>query len=97
MGDSKVINKFHRLLEECEENHIYQGTILEFIKVDYVPKERYATGMIVTGSMGTHRIEFNDAAVESLMRAWIQDAASLETTAEESKLDFPDAAGLIPG
>ena len=58
MGDSKVIKKFHRLLEECEEDHIYQGTILDFVKVDYVPKEKYATGIIVTGKSGTYRVEF---------------------------------------
>ena len=58
MGDSKIINKFQRLLEECEKEHIYQGTILDFVKVDYVPKERHVSGIIVTGKKGTHRVEF---------------------------------------
>ena len=71
MGDSKVIKKFQRLLEECEEGHIYQGTILDFVKVDYVPKERYATGMIVTGKTGTHKIEF-----ASGHKKYIKDASS---------------------
>jgi hypothetical protein len=71
MGDSKVIKKFLRLLEECEDDHIYQGTILEIIKVDYVPKERYATGIIVTGKTGIHRVEF-----ASGHKKYIEDIAS---------------------
>ncbi|TFG30933.1 hypothetical protein EU528_07430 [Candidatus Thorarchaeota archaeon] len=58
MGDLKDIKKFQRLLAECEESHIYQGKIADFVKVDYVPKERYATGMMVTSKNGTHRVEF---------------------------------------
>lgn len=71
MGDSKVINKFQRLLSECEEDYVYQGTILDFIKVDYVPKERYEIGMIVTGKMGAHRVEF-----ASGQKKYIENASS---------------------
>ncbi|MHA1576096.1 MAG: hypothetical protein ACTSU3_01925 [Candidatus Thorarchaeota archaeon] len=59
MGESKVIKKFHRLLEECEEGHIFNGTILEFDTVEYVPKERLAKGMIVTSKGGTRRVNFS--------------------------------------
>lgn len=39
---------------------------------------------------GRNNIEFSDVAVENLMRAWIEDAANLETTADEVRLNFPD-------
>jgi hypothetical protein len=71
MGDSKVIKKFQRLLDECEEGHVYQGKIIDFVKVDYVPKERYATGMIMTGKNGTHRVEF-----ASCQKKYIEDAST---------------------
>lgn len=35
------------------------------------------------------RFEFTDQAVESLMREWIKDAASLETALDEARLQFP--------
>jgi hypothetical protein len=59
LGVSKVIKKFQRLLAECEEEYVYQGKILEFIKVDYIPEDRHSTGMILTGSTGTSRINFS--------------------------------------
>ncbi len=71
MGESKIIKKFRRLLTECEEDHLHQGIITEFIKVEFVPKERYATGIIVTGDTGTHRIEF-----ASGQKKYIEDAAA---------------------
>lgn len=40
------------------------------------------------GSGGT-TFEFTDQRVESLMREWIKDAASLETALDESRLQFP--------
>lgn len=38
---------------------------------------------------GNH-IEFNDATAGRLLDAWIRDAASLETSADEVRLQFPD-------
>ena len=35
-------------------------------------------------------IEFSDAGVGGLMEAWIQDAANLETSADEVRLQFPE-------
>lgn len=40
------------------------------------------------------RIEFSDQAVESLIREWLEDAADLETTADEVRLNFPDVTGV---
>lgn len=42
----------------------------------------------------TSRIEFDDATVGSLLDHWIQDAASLETAADEVKLQFPSQGGI---
>lgn len=39
---------------------------------------------------GTSEITFSDARVGGLMEAWIQDAADLETSAEEVRLQFPE-------
>ena len=39
---------------------------------------------------GTSEISFSDARVGSLMEAWIQDAADLESSAEEVRLQFPE-------
>lgn len=39
---------------------------------------------------GGNRIQFNDEAVESLLQAWIKDAADLETAADEVRLQFPE-------
>ncbi len=36
-----------------------------------------------------HSISFNDSEAESLLEEWIKDAASLETAADEVKLNFP--------
>lgn len=69
LGDSKIVKKFRRLLAECEEGHVYKGKILDFIKVDYVPKERQATGMIITGDTGTHRVEFTSGPKEYIKNA----------------------------
>ncbi|MEU3426188.1 DEAD/DEAH box helicase family protein [Streptomyces gardneri] len=38
--------------------------------------------------------DFSDQRAESLMREWIKDAASLETSLEESRLQFPDPAAF---
>ncbi|MGO4458041.1 DEAD/DEAH box helicase family protein [Streptomyces sp. M-16] len=38
--------------------------------------------------------DFTDQRAESLMREWIEDAASLETSLEESRLQFPDPAAF---
>lgn len=43
------------------------------------------------------RIEFSDARVGNLMEAWIEDAASLETAIDESRLEFPDVGGPVGG
>lgn len=40
------------------------------------------------------RFEFTDEQVESLMREWIKDAASLETALDEHRLQFPDSETL---
>jgi superfamily II DNA or RNA helicase len=36
-----------------------------------------------------HSITFNDSKAESIMEEWIKDAASLETAADDVKLNFP--------
>lgn len=38
--------------------------------------------------------EFADQRAESLMREWIKDAASLETSLDDSRLQFPDPAAF---
>ena len=35
-------------------------------------------------------IEFSDARVGSLLDAWIKDAADLETSSDEVRLQFPE-------
>jgi hypothetical protein len=45
---------------------------------------------------GGHRIEFSDATAGRLLDAWIRDAASLETSADEVRLQFPDVpSGVV--
>ena len=44
---------------------------------------------------GGHRIEFTDATAGTLLDAWIRDAASLETAAEEVRLQFPDVPSSV--
>jgi superfamily II DNA or RNA helicase len=41
------------------------------------------------------RIMFDNAAVGSLMDAWINDASELETAADESRLQFPEYTGAV--
>jgi superfamily II DNA or RNA helicase len=41
------------------------------------------------------RIEFSDETAGSLMDHWIQDAADLETAADEVRLQFPLARGIL--
>ncbi|WP_424211999.1 DEAD/DEAH box helicase family protein [Streptomyces sp. BI20] len=41
------------------------------------------------------RIEFSDETVGSLMDHWIQDAADLETAADEVRLQFPYTTGIV--
>ncbi|MFE2277414.1 DEAD/DEAH box helicase family protein [Streptomyces sp. NPDC059454] len=41
------------------------------------------------------RIEFQDETVGSLMDMWIQDAADLETAADEVRLQFPAPKGIL--
>ncbi|MGA6158941.1 DEAD/DEAH box helicase family protein [Stenotrophomonas sp. NPDC087984] len=41
------------------------------------------------------RIEFQDETVGSLMDMWIQDAANLETAADEVRLQFPLPKGIL--
>jgi hypothetical protein len=43
---------------------------------------------------GGSRISFNDETAGSLLDYWIRDAASLETAADEVRLQFPAATGL---
>jgi superfamily II DNA or RNA helicase len=40
------------------------------------------------------RIEFNDETVGTLLDHWVKDAASLETAADEVKLQFPPRGGI---
>ncbi|WP_424183511.1 DEAD/DEAH box helicase family protein [Actinokineospora sp. G85] len=40
------------------------------------------------------RLEFSDETVGTLMEHWIQDAADLETAADEVQLQFPPALGI---
>ena len=44
---------------------------------------------------GSSTITFSDARVGELLELWIQDAASLETAADEVKLQFPDIPSSI--
>ncbi len=44
---------------------------------------------------GGSRISFSDETAGSLLDYWIRDAADLETAADEVRLQFPAAAGLI--
>jgi len=44
---------------------------------------------------GGSQISFSDETAGSLLDYWIRDAASLETAADEVRLQFPTAAGLI--
>ena len=39
-------------------------------------------------------IAFNDETAGSFLNYWIEDAGSLETAAEEVRLDFPSPIGL---
>lgn len=41
------------------------------------------------------RIEFQDETVGSLLEMWIQDAADLETTADDVRLQFPLPKGIL--
>ena len=43
---------------------------------------------------GGSRITFNDETAGTLLDYWIQDAANLETSADEVRLQFPTAIGL---
>lgn len=43
---------------------------------------------------GGSQISFSDETAGSLLDYWIQDAASLETAADEVRLQFPTAAGI---
>lgn len=42
----------------------------------------------------SHSITFNDSKVESLLTEWLFDAASLETAADEVRLNFPPFHGV---
>lgn len=42
----------------------------------------------------TSRVEFDDATAGTLLDHWIEDAASLETAADEVRLQFPEAGGV---
>jgi len=53
-----LIKKFYRMLSQCEEEHVFRGTIIDFDTVDYVPKERLAKGMIVHTEQDTRRVNF---------------------------------------
>lgn len=43
---------------------------------------------------GKSSVEFSNAAVGSLMDAWIRDAASLETAMDDARLQFPETDGI---
>jgi superfamily II DNA or RNA helicase len=43
---------------------------------------------------GGSQINFSDETAGSLLDYWIRDAASLETAADEVRLQFPTAAGI---
>lgn len=45
-------------------------------------------------SSQSSRIEFNDETVGTLLDHWVKDAASLETAADEVKLQFPPRGGI---
>ena len=55
-------------------------------------REQVAAEEVETLRLNGHatRFEFSDQRVETLMREWIKDAASLETALEEARLQFPD-------
>ncbi|MFW9843208.1 MAG: hypothetical protein ACFFEV_01400 [Candidatus Thorarchaeota archaeon] len=58
MSESNVIKRFKWSLEECEKDHVYSGTILEFDQEDYAPRDQFLEGMLVTSRKGTRRVNF---------------------------------------
>jgi hypothetical protein len=73
LGESQVLKKFQRLLDQCEEEHVLRGTIIEFDTLDYVPKERHLKGMIVSSKAVNHRVDFSLGAAK-----YIEDASALK-------------------
>ncbi|MFW9768098.1 MAG: hypothetical protein ACFFF9_02240 [Candidatus Thorarchaeota archaeon] len=58
MGDSEIIKKFRRILEECEEEHVFNGTILELdTPIDYAPYR--VRGISVEAASGLHKVRFS--------------------------------------
>ena len=58
MRDPNIIKRFRRSLEGCEDDHVYSGTILEFDREDYAPRNQFLEGMIITSKEGTRRVHF---------------------------------------
>jgi len=58
LKESNIIKRFRRSLEGCEEEHVYSGTILEFDREDYAPRNQFLEGMIITSKEGTRRVHF---------------------------------------
>jgi len=57
MGDSRIVKKFLRLLEECEEEHIFEGTIRELdTPIDYA--KHLVRGMSVESTAELRKVRF---------------------------------------
>ncbi len=65
------------MLEECEKEQVFRGTIGDFDTVDYVPKERHTKGMKVTSKEGTHQVDFYSGSTK-----YIEDASSIKIGVE---------------
>lgn len=62
-----------------------------------IKRELESGDIEVLGDAGRSRVEFSDQRVGSLMDEWIKDAAGLETSYDEARLQFPDPTKTIGG
>lgn len=81
-----------------------QVTVLDFVSdlrriaaVLNIKRELEAADTEVLAQTGHSHIEFSDQRVGSLMDEWIKDAADLETTYDEARLQFPDPTTTLGG
>ena len=65
MGDGRQFTRLQRSLEkiltQCDQDHIYRGTIFEFETVGTVPRERLVKGMLIDRKEGMRRVSFQEA------------------------------------
>jgi superfamily II DNA or RNA helicase len=79
-------------------------TVLDFVSdlrriaaVLNIKRELESGDVEVLPDAGRSRIEFSDQRVGSLMEEWIKDAADLETSYDEARLQFPDPTRTLGG